>query len=43
MVGGDRAPDEVCERQGIAGEEELVTTQECVYSTRRCYIINTKC
>ena len=30
VVGGDRAPDEVCERQGMAGEEEQVTTQECV-------------
>ena len=39
MVGGDTAPDEVCGGQGMAGEEELVTTQECVYSTRTCNII----
>ena len=30
MVGGDRAPGEVCERQGMVGEEEQVTTQQCV-------------
>ena len=30
VVVEERAPDEVCERQGMAGEEELVTTQECV-------------
>ena len=41
VVGGERAPDEVCERQGMAGKEEQVTTQECVYSTRTCYIIIT--
>ena len=30
VVGGERAPDKVRERQGMAGEEEQVTTQECV-------------
>ena len=30
MVGEERAPDKVCERQGMAGEEEQVTTQVCV-------------
>ena len=29
-MSGDRAPDEVRERQEMAGEEEQVTTQECV-------------
>ena len=39
VVGGDRAPDKVCERQEMAGEEEQVTTQVCLYSTRTCNII----
>ena len=34
MVGGDRAPDKVCERQGMAGEEGTGNnTRVCVYST----------
>ena len=35
VVGGDRAPDEVHERQGMAGEEGQVTTQECVCTVHR--------
>ena len=30
MVGGERTPDKVCERQGMAGELEQVTTLVCV-------------
>ena len=32
VVGGERTLDEVCERQEMAGEEEQVTTQECLYT-----------
>ena len=39
---GERAPDEVCERQGIAGKEEQVTTQVCVQYTDMLHN-NTKC
>ena len=45
VVGRERTPDEVCERQGMAGKEEQVTTQECVYSeyTDMLHNYNTKC
>ena len=42
VVGGERAPDKVRERQRLAGEEEQATTQVCVQYTDMLHN-NTKC